>query len=52
MAASGPDLEENAKARADVFDYIERFYNPANQRRMAALEAAKRPYTQQSGEMR
>ena len=41
----------HAEARADVFDYIERFYNPAKRRRLAALETAKRPLTQLSGEM-
>lgn len=42
--------QTHAEARADVFDYIERFYNPARERRLAALEAAKRPLTNQSVE--
>lgn len=37
--------QTRAEARADVFDYIERFYNPARVRRLAVLEAAKRPLT-------
>ena len=40
--------QSHAEARADVFDYIERFYNPARERRLAALETAKRPLTNPS----
>ena len=42
--------QSHAEARADVFDYIERFYNPARERRLAVLEAAKRPLTNLSVE--
>ena len=42
--------QTHAEARADVFDYIERFYNPARERRLAALETAKRPLTNPSVE--
>ena len=41
----------HAEARADIFDYIERFYNPNRRRRMTALETAKIPLTQPSVEM-
>jgi len=37
--------QSHAEARADLFDYIERFLNPARRRRSAALEAAKPPLT-------
>jgi len=40
----------HAEARADVFDYIERFYNPARRRRLATLEDAKVPLTKLSVE--
>lgn len=40
--------QTHAEARADVFDYIERFYNPARRRRLAALEDAKVPLTKPS----
>ena len=40
----------HAEARADIFDYVERFYHP-NRRRMAALETAKAPLTQLCLEM-
>jgi len=33
--------QSHAEARADVFDYIERFYNPARERRLAVLEATR-----------
>lgn len=42
--------QSHAEARADVFDYIERFYNLARERRLAVLEAAKRPLTNLSVE--
>ena len=42
--------QSHAEARADVFDYIERFYNPARRRRSAALEATKLPLTNLSVE--
>jgi putative transposase len=42
--------QSHAEARADVFDYIERFYNPARERRLAVLEATKRPLTNLSVE--
>lgn len=41
----------HAEARTDIFDYIERFYNPNRRRRIAMLEAAKGPLTQLSVEM-
>ena len=36
------------EARADLFDYIERFYNPARRRRVETLEATRGPLTQLS----
>lgn len=42
--------QSHAEARADVFDYIERSYNPAQERRLAVLEATKRPLTNLSVE--
>ena len=41
----------HAEARADIFDYIERFYNPNRRRRMATLETAKDPLIQLSVEL-
>jgi putative transposase len=41
----------HAEAYADIFDYVERFYNPNRRRRMVALETAKNPLTQLSVEM-
>ncbi len=32
-----------AQARADIFDYIERFHNPAKRRKMEALKRTKSP---------
>ena len=42
--------QTHAEPRADVFDYIERFYNPARAGRSAALEATKLPLTNLSVE--
>ena len=33
--------QNHAEARADVFDYIERFYNPARRRRLEVREDLK-----------
>jgi putative transposase len=40
----------NAEARADVFDYIERFHNPLKRRRLKRLESEKIHLTQLSVE--
>ena len=40
--------QSHAEARADVFDYIECFYNPARRRKLAVLEATKGPLTKPS----
>lgn len=39
-----------AEARADVFDYIERFHNPAMRRRMEAAKLNNQPLTKPSTE--
>lgn len=39
-----------AEARADIFDYIERVYNPAKRRKLKRTKPGKAPLTQLSGE--
>jgi putative transposase len=39
-----------AEARADIFDYIERFHNPRRKRQLETRQAKKLLLTQQSGE--
>ena len=43
--------QTHAEARADVFDYIERFHNPRRRRKLEALETAKLPLTYLSVKM-
>ena len=38
------------EARADIFDYIERVYNPAKRRKLERTKVGKSPLTQLSGE--
>ena len=42
--------QSHAEARADIFDYIERFYNPRRRRKMEALKLAESNLTQPSVE--
>ena len=35
--------QTRAQARTDIFDYIERFHNPAKRRKMEILNRTKRP---------
>ena len=48
MSISNQRFMRLAEARADVFDYIERFHNPRIQRRLDAQDQALKLLTQPS----